>query len=238
MDLQLGFSGRNKRTISDHAYELLCDAIVEGRIEPGERLKEAEVGESLGVSRTPIREAFTKLQQQHLLEKDISGAYFVAKWGEKILWEIATLRANLEGMCIKLAVKHLTPKDFDMLESIVTQMERAFERDDSKRLIELDVQFHSYIWSRTGHQLLEEALAQLKPQLRYWMFLTRPDRDQRDIVGNHNEFVQVLRKKDPKLAYKVMQEHSFQTIERAFSRLGIELDEEWMQNQLADQFDS
>ncbi len=206
--------------LSSFIYDVLCKSIVEGEFEPGQRLREAEVGKALGVSRTPVREALAKLEQQHLLYKQTSGAYLVAKWDRQNLWEVATLRGALEGLAISLAAQNLSPKDYDYLEGVITQMESAKNRNDYHQLILLDIQFHSYIWSHTGHTLLQEALEQLKPQVRYFMIITRPG-DEESYPDTHKKLLEILKQRDPNTAMAAIQEHALLTAERAIARLEI-----------------
>ena len=101
------------------------------------------------------------LKQQRLLSSDASGAYFVAEWDRQTLWEIATLRAALESLAFSLALQNLSQEDFGYLEQIIQQMEEMDAdpaSSDYKRMAQFDFQFHTFIWSRTGHALLEQAL--------------------------------------------------------------------------------
>lgn len=192
--------------LSDHVYDALCDAIVNGSLAPGARLREAEVADALGVSRTPVREAFARLEQQHLLEKDLSGAYFVARWTKEMLWEVATLRAALEGLAISLASERLEAADFDALEALISQMDAAAERNDYSLLVSLDTEFHVSIWSRCDHRLLQDALEALLPQIRYFVRLT-PPLSEYDYSQFHRELVQILRAADPDEQAHAMKHH-------------------------------
>ena len=143
--------------LSEHVHNALSEAIVEGKLPPGERLRATQMAEALGVSRTPVREAFVRLKQQRLLRSDASGAYYVAEWDRQTLWEIATLRAALESLAFSLAPPNLSQEDFYHLEGIIRQMEEMDadpESGDYKRMAQYDFQFHGHVWSRTGHGLL------------------------------------------------------------------------------------
>jgi DNA-binding GntR family transcriptional regulator len=207
-----------KQKLSDSVYEVLGEYIVTGKLRPGQRLREAEVATALAVSRTPVREAFAKLEVQHLLERDSTGGYLVATWDERDLWEVATLRAALEGLAVSLACKRLTPADFDVLQGIILQMKGAYERGDGGRLIELDVMFHSYIWSHTGHRFLANQMEEMKTQMRYFMYLTLPG-DEEDYARSHQELVDVLKEADANKALAAIRAHTQTTAERAISRL-------------------
>jgi len=200
-------------------YETLCDAIVEGKLPPGERLREAEVARALRVSRTPVRAAFAKLIQQQMLRTNASGAYYVAEWDRKTLWEIATLRAALESLAFSLAPQNLSQEDFDYLEGIIRQMEEMDANpasSDYKRMAQFDFQFHTYIWSRTGHDLLEQALENIKPQAHYYMYLTR-QAGQVDYAERHRILIQFLKQGDRSQANEIMLDHILPSAEKAIA---------------------
>jgi DNA-binding GntR family transcriptional regulator len=222
MDNSLGLSPitTQRKKLSDHVFDSLCEAVVKGTLPPGERLPEARIARALNVSRMPVREALTRMERRHLVERDPGGTCLVARWDRQMLWEVATLRGALEGLVVELAIPNLTSEDLDYLEGIITQMEGAVRRDDYERLILLDIEFHSYVWSCTGHKLLQGMLEELKPQVRYFMYLTRPG-DEETYPRTHQEVIDVLRAGDAARAKEVVGEHTLTTAERAIARLGL-----------------
>jgi DNA-binding GntR family transcriptional regulator len=205
--------------LSEHVHTALSEAIVEGKLPPGERLRETQVAKAMGVSRTPVREAFVRLKQQRLLSSDAGGAYYVAEWDRKTLWEIATLRAALESLAISLAPQNLSAADFEHLEGITRRMAEMDADPDSadfKRMALFDFQFHSYIWSRTGHALLEQALENIKPQAHYYMYLTRQT-GQTDYAERHRILIEFLKHGDRSQANEIMLDHILSSGEKAIA---------------------
>jgi len=205
--------------LSEHVYNSLSEAIVEGKLPPGERVRETQMAEALGVSRTPVREAFVRLKQQRLLSSDASGAYYVAEWDRQTLWEIATLRAALESLAFSLAPQNLSQEDFDHLEGIARQM-GEMDADpasgDYKRMALFDFQFHTYIWSRTGHDLLEQALENIKPQAHFYMFLTRQS-GQTDYAEKHRILIKFLKGGDRSNANEILLDHILPVAEKTIA---------------------
>jgi len=205
--------------LSEHVHSALSEAIVEGKLPPGERLRETQVAEAMGVSRTPVREAFVRLKQQRLLSSDASGAYYVAEWDRQTLWEIATLRAALESLAFSLAPQNLSQEDFDHLEGIIRQMGEMDADPDSgdyKRMALFDFQFHTYIWPRTGHDLLEQALENIKPQAHYYMYLTR-QAGQTDYAEKHRILIEFLKQGDRSKINEIMMDHLLPSAEKAIA---------------------
>ena len=205
--------------LSEHVYDALSEAIVEGTLPPGERLRETQMAEALGVSRTPVREAFVRLKQQRLLSSDTSGAYYVAEWDRQTLWEIATLRAALESLAFGLAPQNLAQEDFDYLKGItrrMAEMDADPASADYKRMALFDYQFHTYIWARTGHDLLEQALENIKPQAHYYMYLTRQT-GQVDYAERHRTLIEFLKQGDRSNAHEIMLDHILSSGEKGIA---------------------
>ena len=205
--------------LSEHVYNVLSEAIVEGKLPPGERLRETQMAEALNVSRTPVREAFARLRQQRLLSSDASGVHYVAEWDRQTLWEIATLRSALESLAFNLAPDNLSSEDYHFLEEIIQQMgemDADFASVDYKRMAQYDFQFHSFVWSRTGHELLEQALENIKPQAHFYMFLTR-QAGQTDYADKHRILIEFLRDGDRSKVNEIMLDHILSSSERAIS---------------------
>ena len=171
-------------------------------------------------SRTPIREALIKLERQHLLRHQTNGAYFIAEWDKKTLWELATLRSTLEGLAISLAIKNIVQEDYFFLETLIDSMDRTIKQKDYDKLILLDMQFHNYIWSRSGHSLLQETLEQMTPQIRYFMMITKLGDDE-SYPTTHRQLINVLKQGDLVKAKEVIQEHILETAANLISQLNI-----------------
>lgn len=195
--------------LSDRVYEALCEAIIRGELPPGQRLLQAEVAQALNVSRTPVRGAFAKLVHQRMVTADPRGAHFVAEWDRRTLWEVATVRAAVEQLAFSLASQNLSDDDFNYLEGIIEQMEEmeaAEPHGGYKRMAAFDFQFHSYVWSCTSHELLQQILDDLRPQVRYYMYLTRRAAQQH-YATHHRELMQFLSRPNGGDAMAIMLDH-------------------------------
>lgn len=225
MQLQSPQLELRKRSLSDVVVETVLDAILSGKFAPGQPLSTTTVADWLGVSRTPVREAFSELHRKRFLERDTNRSFKVARWRSQDLMEVAQVRAALEALNIELAITSVCPEDLDRLESIVVQMERALSREDYDRLVELDSQFHYALWQIPENGRLFQVLNDLRPQVRYFMYLTRPG-DESEYPSTHRQLMSMLASGDIERAPREVCEHILSTAERLIDRLETQQPEE------------
>ncbi|MBN1316913.1 MAG: GntR family transcriptional regulator [Anaerolineales bacterium] len=209
---------RPKRlTLSDDVAKAISDAILSGELESGQRVTETEVADWLGVSRTPVREAFSKLERQTLLKKDTSRSYVVSSWTKDDFLELAQLRSALEALVIELIIPKISEEDYEYLEAIISQMESAIHREDYDRLMELDIQFHSSLWQISDHSRLLQVFNDLKTQIIFFMTVTRPG-DETDYPDTHRALLKAIKEGDKEQARLEVMTHILSTAKRAISR--------------------
>src|ERR1700744_60858 len=103
------------RSRAAFVYDTLRDAIWEGRIGRGERIREEEIARTLGVSRTPVREALQRLQQRGLLVNRIGRGLTVAELSKREVIELYAMREILEGSAARFAAQHATRPEVEIL---------------------------------------------------------------------------------------------------------------------------
>ena len=155
---------RNNGTLKDRTVELLTDAILSGKIRPGERLNESQLARDLHVSRAPVREALQQLQEQSLIINIPRRGMFVVSLEEEDIQKINSLRVVLEAEALRLARMHLTPQREKKLEQLLATME-SMEPTPAKLTMRVDFEFHRTIWSFSGNQYLEKILSSLTAPL-------------------------------------------------------------------------
>ena len=101
---------KNNGTLKDRTVEVLVDAILSGKIRPGERLNESQLARDLRVSRAPVREALQQLQEQSLIVNIPRRGMFVVSLDEEDIQKINSLRIVLEAEALRLVRRHLTPQ--------------------------------------------------------------------------------------------------------------------------------
>ncbi len=134
----------------------LREAIVGGRLAPGSRLSEVQIGEEFQVSRTPVREAFAQLEQEGLVTIVPRVGAFVRTVTLDDVEEIYAVRAALEAVAVQLAAKRLTPLGKARLEDVVETMRRRLEANDHDGYVEALDRFYAEIMSLTGNATLRK----------------------------------------------------------------------------------
>ena len=120
--------------LAEQIEQFLINAIMQGKYKPGQRLVENELLREFGVSRSPIREAFTSLVKSGLLVSVPRSGTYVKDVTEKDVREKFPVRAYLEGFAASLAAPQMGPGDIDELESALARMKESAERNDFRSL--------------------------------------------------------------------------------------------------------
>jgi DNA-binding GntR family transcriptional regulator len=151
-------------TIREYLVSLLREAIIAGRLKPGDRLNESKLAREHQVSRIPVREALQLLQQQGLLMSSPRRGMFVNKLSEEDSQKINSLRIILEAEALKLCRARLTSSCESRLVSLVEKME-VWHPDSEVGAAALDLEFHRTIWTQCGNSFLERALNSVVPMV-------------------------------------------------------------------------
>jgi DNA-binding GntR family transcriptional regulator len=162
------FNRAVSKTLRTEAREMLRDAIVTGRIKPGDHLKEGEISEQMGVSRSPVREAFRQLEQEGLIESVPNRGVFVKKFDAKEIEEIFTLRAVLENLAFELVISGelMNALDWAELETLLLKQQAAMEAQALDQLTILDMDFHEYVVTKAGSSRLLKMWQSLRGQIQ------------------------------------------------------------------------
>ena len=193
---------------SDRVYEIVRSGIVDGRYEPGARLREEDLASDIGVSRTPVREALRRLDADGLVDFSPNRGAHVATWSADDIEEIFALRALLEGFGARLAAERAGPDAAADLRRVAEDMAAAAKLGDLDRVAELNQTFHHTILSAAGNMRLVETLARLieVPLVQRTFRHYGPDDLQRSLE-HHRELVLAIEANDGVWAESVMRSH-------------------------------
>ena len=154
---------------ADQAYYAIRELIVTLQLAPGSLVKEPELAERLGMSRTPVREALRRLAQERLIEVFPRRGMHVTTVDVRDLTRLCEVRVALEPEAAKLAAERATRADLDEIAELLTEL-AAGKRRDLRALIELDQRIHRTIYQASHNHYLAETLEEYYTHaLRIWM---------------------------------------------------------------------
>jgi DNA-binding GntR family transcriptional regulator len=206
-----GISAREK------TYEYLKTNILSGHFVPGERLAEEHLAEELGVSRTPVREALHKLEQEGLIEPLESRGFRVPQDSPEEIEDLFDIRTVLEGYTLKIICERITDEQMAMLEKIIEKADDALRRKRIDEVFQWNTQFHDTLHSlvadkRRFHSLI---VNMRKYVLRYRKDTLRNLGAAKRAGDGHQQILLALKLKEPELCERVMRTHIRQSKEDA-----------------------
>jgi DNA-binding GntR family transcriptional regulator len=184
------------RTLSDQVYHAVRARIMAGALAPGTFLREKDL-ESMGVSRTPIREALGRLASEGFLERLPHRGFRVPEESLANLLELYPIVASLELLAGRLAFDRFTAEDVARLRDINARLAEARDRGDVRAMLDLNTAFHRLITERGGNRRLTLLLDDLRSQLtrlELWYYSGR-ERTQRSIQ-EHEEIIAAVERGD------------------------------------------
>lgn len=150
---------RDVRSRSDFVYDYLCQAISQGRFRQGMRLGEEDIAGTLGVSRTPVREALRRLQARGLLTIGAGRSLVVTELSRQQIVELYAMREILEGSAARFAAQYANESDVRLLRQIHQQFLDNW--DEPQKAVYFNRQLHQAIYEAARNRYLTEALSQL-----------------------------------------------------------------------------
>ncbi|CAN5420064.1 GntR family transcriptional regulator [soil metagenome] len=188
------------------AYRHVREAIQSGRLKPGDRSREAELAEAIGLSRTPIREALSRLETDGLVVHDATRGIVVAELDYSMVTEVYYMRQVLEGTAARLAAQHASEVEISMLVDLCRQYEASI--GDQARLNASNRQFHEMLY-RCSHNRyltamargLNDSLSLLGPTM-----LSSPERAT-ETLKEHEAVVAAIRNRDADAAEQALRNH-------------------------------
>lgn len=194
--------------LRDVVFHTLRDAILKGELKPGERLMEMHLADKLGVSRTPIREAIRMLEKEGLAVTVPRKGAHVAGMTEKDLGDVLEIRDALDELAVTKACEKIDEDGLAALKKAMIAFENATKSGDVRKIVSADEAFHDVIYRITDNPKLENIVSNLREQMyRYRYEYVKGDADYSQLVTEHAEILEGLRKKDREYVKKIMHIH-------------------------------
>lgn len=195
-----------QKSSGELAYDALVASIRSGVFQPGDRLREEDVGDRLNLSRTPVREALRRLEADGIIEHRPRLGAVVRRLSHAETVELYEMRVVLERTAAEMAAKHGTEAEFDTLDSL--NLAIAGERNDPARAAALNQQFHRGLYLACRNRFLLQSARALNNSLMLLGPTTFTDPDRIDtVVAQHDDIIAGLRSGDPMAAGAAAEVH-------------------------------
>jgi len=201
-------SGASVNSLPDYVFNILQNDILNGVLRPGEALHENRISEELGVSRTPVREAISKLEREGLIRTIPNKGSVVVGFSQKDIDDIFTIRMCLEALAGKWSAQNITDSEIDSLRSVQELQEYYVSKGDILQAWQLDSNFHDIIYKACRSLVLKNTLSNFHhySQKARGISLETPGRA-RISVEEHKRILDAIANRDGNLAEKLSCEH-------------------------------
>ncbi len=185
-------------SLRQQVIERLREAVISGQLSPGQRLTERELTESLGVSRTVVREALRQLEAEGLIEVIPNKGPVVRALTAEEAEDIYRIRAVLQGLAAQQFVAHAEPGQIKALEDALDAVVAAYEAGDAERTVETKTYFYDVLYAGAASDTLSTMLETLHARMWRWraLGLAHPQRSEarsRESVENLRDIVAAIK---------------------------------------------
>lgn len=222
LPVRIGFPGRHPRTLGERVYLAFKEDIIRGVFPSGEAISEMLLTKRYRASRTPVREAAVRLQQENLLRIVPNRGYFVSHLSVKETSDTYEYRAAVEGACAELAAqKGADPATMERLQRLTGIEYRMYDRESYLQFIEADTAFHVGIAQMTENALLVRSVANIRCQMERIMYAAMDIAYPGEVTAReHRGILEAIRSQDARTARRLMIEHIFASKDKVLHRAG------------------
>ena len=203
-----GIKVSKRKSLREEVYESLKKSILHGKIKGGQRLIEETLAHQIGISRTPVREAFHKLERDDLVTRLPKGGFAVREFTKEDVEEIFGIRSALESYASYLATLHITADRLSQLEKKVKESENALEKGDDERVVQLNTEFHDLVYKSCKSKKLFEMINNFRDYFfRYRPTLLQTERGTNYSIDDHRRMLEAMKKRNPRLVERLVRNH-------------------------------
>ena len=204
-------------TLADRVYEVLEHNILCGIYAPGELLTESRLSTDLGVSRTPIREAMSKLFHERLIKETTSGAKVVGVSSEDVK-DLFEVKRRIEVLATKRAAQTLSESQLDAMKDNIEKQEFYARKGDAEKVRDLDTEFHDIIYKGCDSVTFETILLPIHHKMMKFRRLSLESHDRiYDSVAEHKALYEAIRDRDSDKAETIILlhiDHSYNNLKK------------------------
>lgn len=194
-------------SLADQVFERLENDIIQGVYPKGEILTELRLVEQLGVSRTPIREALRRLEQERLIEDAGKGSRVIGISEEDVI-DIMSIRQDIEALATYYATVNMTPEGIAELEHIIDLMDFYYAKWDPEHLRRTDDDFHEAICRLSRRTVINDTLVPLHRKTRRYRKIAMEDKSRAtSTLHEHHLIFDAIKAGDAEKARELSKTH-------------------------------
>lgn len=217
-----GIRVSKRKSLREEVYESLKKSILHGKLKAGQRLIEEQLAHQVGISRTPVREAFHKLERDDLVTRLPKGGFAVREFTKEDVEEIFGIRSALESYAAYLATLHISPERMATLEKKVSESGHALKSGEEEKVVELHTEFHDLLYKSCKSKKLIEMINNFRDYFyRYRAALLHTEDGMNASTQDHRRMLEAMKNKNPRLVERLVRKH----LERGKELIMREIDE-------------
>lgn len=204
------------KSLRGRVFAQIRENILSGKYKDGMELREITIGEELGVSRTPVREALRQLELEELVKIIPNKGAYVTSINAKDIKDIYKMRSMLEGLCARWATRYITEEQIDELEEVIFLSEFYLNKKSqgkTSHVTEMDGKFHLVLYQASNSRMLGHILRDFHKyvQVARTMSVRSEDRARKSIE-EHKAILEAIKQKDEDKAERLAHEHIMNVI--------------------------
>ena len=202
-----GLSGIKQATssLSEDLAARIRDDILSGKLPDGSKLTEQTVCDKYKVSRTPVREALSKLEVEGLIENIPNRGAFIRGLSQQDISDIMTMRKIYEIQAVRWAVERITDDELDELEENFEFMEFYTMKNDIDKMLNINRSFHQMIYRASHNRMLAQLLSSYQNYIRHDpSSLSRTEDYLQTVLSEHRQIFLAIRSRDQEAAVAAM----------------------------------
>ncbi|MCQ5201819.1 FCD domain-containing protein [Mordavella massiliensis] len=205
------------QSLRGRVFRRLRNDILSGVYKEHDELREATIGEELGVSRTPVREALRQLELEGLVTIVPNKGAYVTGISKKDVHDIYKIRSMLEGMCARWATRYITPEQIGELEEVILLSEFHLKRKNEEKAVqvsELDGKFHKVLYEASNSRILEHVLSDFHKYVQMARTHSVESRERAEkSIEEHRAILEAIKGKDEDQAERLANAHVMKAME-------------------------
>ena len=197
-----------RKSLGQHVYENLKMAIIRGDMSSGSRVVENRIAETIGISRTPVREAMHKLEREGLLQRKPKGGYIVLGLNRDDIEETFGIRSVLESYAASLAARKHATGDLKPLDQKIEAFQECLDQGRFKDLPRINTEFHDLLYALSRSPKLIQMIHGLRDHIfRYRQIILQQEAMAVQSNDDHRRMLLAIRKRDAVAVERLVREH-------------------------------